>query len=73
MLIFESSSQLQILSLETILSCNAVLCFPQNSIACVMNVYAITRAKRLSKHFVHFVTTRASLFTDHTISGLPTR
>ena len=33
----------------------------------------IERAKRLSQTFVHFVTARASLFTDHEISGLPIR
>ena len=36
-------------------------------------MYAIKRAKRLSQAFVHYVTARASLFTDHTISGLPIR
>ena len=36
-------------------------------------MYEIKRAKRLSQDFVHFVTARASLFTDHKISGLPVR
>ena len=36
-------------------------------------MYEIKRAKRLSHAFVHFVTARASLFTDHQISGLPIR
>ena len=33
----------------------------------------IKSAKRLSQALVHFVTARASLFTDHKISGLPIR
>ena len=33
----------------------------------------IKRAKRLSQAFAHFVTARASLFTDHEISGRPIR
>ena len=36
-------------------------------------MYEIKRAKRLSQAFVHFVTARASLFTDHKMSGLPIR
>ena len=36
-------------------------------------MYEIKRANRLSQAFVHFVTARASLFTDHRISGLPIR
>ena len=36
-------------------------------------MYEIKRAKRLSQVFVHFVTARASLFTDHKIAGLPVR
>ena len=36
-------------------------------------MYEIKRAKRLSHAFVHFVTARASLFTDHLMSGLPLR
>ena len=36
-------------------------------------MYEIKRAKRLWQDFVHFVTARASLFTDHKISGLPMR
>ena len=31
------------------------------------------RAKRLSQALVHFVTARASLLTDHQMSGLPIR
>ena len=36
-------------------------------------MYEIKRAKRFLQDFVHFVTARASLFTDHKISGLPIR
>ena len=36
-------------------------------------IYEINRFRRLSQALVHFVTDRASLFTDHKISGLPTR
>ena len=36
-------------------------------------MYEIKCAKRLSHALVHFVTPRASLFTDHKISGLPIR
>ena len=36
-------------------------------------MYAIKRTHRLSHAFVHFVTARASLFTDHDMSGLPIR
>ena len=66
---------LQNQSLETIQVCIAVLCFPHNNIACV-HLYdecTISRAKRLSQAFVHFVTARASLFADQKISGLPIR
>ena len=34
-------------------------------------MYEIKRANRLSHTSVHFVTARASLFTDHKISGQP--
>ena len=36
-------------------------------------MYEIKRATRFSQAFVNFVTARASLFTDHKISGLPKR
>ena len=36
-------------------------------------MYEIKRDNRLSQAFVHFVTTRASLFSDHKKTGLPTR
>ena len=36
-------------------------------------MYGIKCAKRLSHALVHFVMTRASLSTDHNISGLPIR
>ena len=36
-------------------------------------IYEINRFRRLSQALVHFVMDRASLFTDHRISGLPKR
>ena len=39
----------------------------------LMNIYEINRFRRLSQALVHFVMDRASLFTDHKISGLPIR
>ena len=36
-------------------------------------IYEINRFRRLSQALVHFVIERASLFTDHRISGLPIR
>ena len=39
----------------------------------VWSRWEIKRAMRLSQDFVHFVTARASLFTDHKISSLPIR
>ena len=36
-------------------------------------MHEIKCAKRLAYVFVHFVTARASLFTDHNMSGLPIR
>ena len=35
--------------------------------------YEINRFRRLSQALVHFVMDRASLFTDHRISGRPIR
>ena len=40
---------------------------------CVMNMYEIKRDERLSHAFVHVVTDRASLFTEHRTSDLPIR
>ena len=37
----------------------------------MMNIYEINRFKRLSQAMVHFVIDRATLFTDHRISGRP--
>ena len=59
---------LQNQSLETVPVCFVVLC----NITCVMNGRDQT-TKRLSHAFVHIVTARASLFTDHNIAGLPIR
>ena len=36
-------------------------------------MYEINRFRRLSQALVHFVMDRASLFTDHKISGRPRR
>ena len=36
-------------------------------------MHEIKRAKRLSQALVHFVTARASLFTDQRMSSLPIR
>ena len=36
-------------------------------------MYEIKRAERLSQALVHSVMARASLFTDHEVSGLPIR
>ena len=53
----------QNLSLETIIVCTVVCCFPHDN----------TALKSLAKRLVQFVTARASLFTDHGVSGLPVR
>ena len=55
MLILSLQGLLQNQSLEKILICTVEL--------------EIKRAKRLSQAFVHFVTARASMFTDHKISS----
>ena len=39
----------------------------------VWSMYEINRFRRLSQALVHFVMDRASLFTDHRISGRPIR
>ena len=36
-------------------------------------MYEINRFRRLSQALVHFVIDRASLFTDHRVSGFPIR
>ena len=68
---------LQNQSLETILICSVVLCFPENNIACI---HMCDECKRSNVpnvcHMllsIYFVTARASLFTDHNKSGLPIR
>ena len=56
-----------------ILICIVVLCFPHAMLfefTCVMNVRDQTRQAFVTR-FCHFVTARASLFTDHKISSLP--
>ena len=76
MLILSLQSLLQNQSLETIQVCIVVLCFPHHNIAGIHLYDECTKSNASSvchKVFVHFVTARASLFTDHEISGLPIR
>ena len=73
MLTWNLQGFLQNQSLETILICIVVLCFPQNNIAQNLHVwwmYEIKRAKRLSHAFDHFISAQANLFTDHKKTGL---
>ena len=69
---FESSSILQIRSLETVSAC--IVCrflhITMFLLTCVMDV---RRFSRLLHALVHFVIDRARLFTDHRISGRPIR
>ena len=61
---------------ETILICIVVLYFPHDNIGWFHMCDESMRskgAKRLSHALVHLVIARASLFTDHEISGLPMR
>ena len=60
MLISNPQNLLQVL--KTILICNVVLCFPHDN-----------SSKRLSHALVHFVSARASLFTNLKTSSLPIR
>ena len=74
MLISSLPGLLQNQSLETILISSVVLCCPHNKYCLhshVLWMSSIKRAKRLSHAFVHFVTARARLFTDHKVSSLP--
>ena len=63
-------------SRETIVICIVALYFPHNNI---VGIHLCDECKRSNashvchKLFIHFVTERASLFTDHRISDLPTR
>ena len=65
-LILNPQDLLQIRSLETVLVCMLCCGFSHNNNACIhlYEVYEIKRAARLSQAFAHFVTARASLFTD---------
>ena len=75
-LILSLRDLLQNQSLETIQACIAVLCFPQNNVACIHLYDGCERSNAPSvchMLFVHFITARASLFTDRKISGLPIR
>ena len=62
-------------SLEIVPVCIVVRCVPHDNIADIHLYDECTRlnAKRLSQDFVHFVTARASLLTDHKISRCPAR
>ena len=56
------------------LHCLAVFPTWQNCLySLVWWIYEINRCRRLSQTLVHFVIDRASLFTEHRISGLPIR
>ena len=69
-------SHMTVLSVITCaVNCIVVLCFPQQccSKSVVWWMDEIKRAKRLSQALVHFATARASLFTDHRMSGLSIR
>ena len=66
MLILNLQGFLQNQSLETMLFCIVVLCFPHNNMVGTHLCDECTRSKRtncLSQAYVHFVTARASLFT----------
>ena len=70
MFILSLQSFLQNPSLETIQVCIDVLFFPHNNIAGIHLYDECTRSNAPSvRHtiFVHFVTARTSLFTDHKI------
>ena len=76
MLILSLQDLLQNQSLEIIQVYIAVLCFPHNSIVGIHLCAQRKRSKRfksLSQGFVHLATARASIFTDHKMSGLPIR
>ena len=62
-------------SLERVPIYIVLQCFPHDNIIGIQLCEECKRskAKRLSQTFVHFVTARASLFTDHKISGPPIR
>ena len=59
-------------SLETVPVCIVLQYYPHDNIVCIHTYdefYEINRFRRLSQALVHFVIDRASLFTDHRISG----
>ena len=61
-------------SLETFPVCTVLQCFPHENIFCIHMCNGCQNIKRLtllSQAVVHFVIGRASLFTDHKISGRP--
>ena len=67
---------LQNRSLETVPACIVLQYYPHNNTVYIHmcdEYKKINRFRRLSQALVHFVIDRASLFTDHRISGLPVR
>ena len=64
---------LQNLSLESVPVCIVWQCFPHGNTVYIHMYDERKRQNRLSQAFVHFVIDRASLFTDHRISGRPIR
>ena len=63
-------------SLETVPICIRLQCFPHDNIVCIHMYDEYMKSIDSSvchKLLVHFVIDRASLFTDHRISGRPTR
>ena len=74
MLSFQGFPQNQ--NLETILICIVVRCFPHDNIVWIHSCDECKRSnvlKSSSHALVHSVTARASLFTNHEMSGLPIR
>ena len=71
--IFEISRKVRVLKLSqtTLMCCVSHMTYCQYSL--VKCMWEMKRAKRLSLALVHFVIARASLLTDHRISGLPMR
>ena len=58
-------------NLGTIPICNIALCFPHDNNAQIHLCHEYKKSNESSE--VHFVTARASLFTDHRMSGQPIR
>ena len=61
-------------NLETVPVCIVWQYYPHDNIVCIHKYdEEMNRFRRLSQALVHFVMDRASLFTDHRISGRPIR